>query len=93
MKLSGLHSTRGLALQSVVADRGRGSQRLVDVPDLEQVTTRRRLSPDARVAVRLQFEPNTEPFCPTLSRSRRSSTRSLVPSKFCTWCPISCASA
>src|SRR5215813_3359752 len=56
------HASRRLPLQRVVADRRRRRQRRVDVAGLEEVRTLLgfAVDPDARQAVRLQFDPHLQ---------------------------------
>src|SRR5688572_15333799 len=56
----GLDGAAGFALQAIVADRGGGSERFVDVAGFEQVTALGRVTPDAGEAVGLELEPDGE---------------------------------
>src|SRR5258705_8285827 len=51
-------SGAGATLDAVVADRGRGAERLLGIARLEDVPLRGAVAPDARQAVGLELEPD-----------------------------------
>jgi hypothetical protein len=79
----------GFLHQGVVADLVRGFQAGLDVPGFDPVLGER--GPDTGIAVGLKFELDRQRVGFAGLRSWAVRTLSDVPSRFCTWCPNSCA--
>ena len=89
----GVDGHAGLLLDAVVADRRGRGQALLDVARLEVAAGVDRVRPDAGVAVGLELEAHRQLVRLGLRAGAcwRCRTSSLVPSRFCTWWPISWA--